>query len=926
MELTSNRWSEVRRIYEHAIELAESERMAFIEGQCKGNTDLRAEVESLLQARERAADFLDRPVVDLKPSGDSEQVARARVDQLIGPYRLDAVIGQGGMGEVYRAVRADGEFERQVAIKLVRGGLDTRTVLDRFRQEKQILAALQHPHIAQLLDAGATEDGLPYLVIEYVDGIPIDAHCETNNIDLRSRLSIFLDVCDTVQFAHQRLVVHRDLKPANILVSTGGAVKLLDFGIAKVLDSSDRAESTHTMMMTPAYASPEQIRGEAVTTISDVFSLGVLLYKLLAGTSPYSKDTSHAHSLAVEICEREPPSFAAALANGDQKSPRLIPRDLELITRKALRKLPSERYGSVDEFARDIRNFLGGLPVMAAKGSTLYRLRKFVGRNRVSVAAAVGALVLGTYGIWEIVQQRQIAERRFNDVRQLANTIVFDVHDAIADLPGSTPARKVIVQRALEYLARLEQEGATNLELRREMAAAYEKIANVQGAPHSPNVGELEGAANSYRKALELREAIAASNPNAIEDQLALAKNRRIYANFLVMARNDISGGESQARAALAIGTQLAARFPSDTRVRMELFDDQQFLGDILSDRHATAPAKLREATALFEQAERNLKLLIKSSPTDDLLKHKSVVIAWSFADLSRKAGDRQKAVAILERGRATLLELQKRSASPKIRSNLATLDATIGEIQLVDGNPRAAAEAFQRSGQMRSTLLAADPANVNLQIGAVASRASLAIATAMRGEWAESATAFVESADEFLSLAQTTGSNDYRQRAALSDVWSGIALEKIGEYAAAKKHLRRALAAYDSTLAVTADYSDAIIAKSMTVTRLGQLALSQKDVATAKKQFAVAIELLARVTTDAASSVDIDLALAEAHSGAGDANVIAGDFVAARQSYAESISHWRKLTNPGRLSSGGFPVASLAEVEEKLRALDTAN
>jgi non-specific serine/threonine protein kinase/serine/threonine-protein kinase len=926
MDLTSNRWPEVRRIYERAIDLSESERTAFVDDQCKGNAELRAEVESLLQAREQAGDFLDRPVVDFKLAADSEQIATARVGQLIGPYRLEAQIGQGGMGEVYRAVRIDGEFERQVAIKLVRGGLDSGTVLNRFRQEKQILAALLHPHIAQLLDAGATDDGLPYLVIEYVDGTPIDEYCEANNIELRSRLTVFLDVCDTVQFAHQRLVVHRDLKPANILVSAGGAVKLLDFGIAKVLDGSARAEWTGTMMMTPAYASPEQIRGEAITTVSDVFSLGVLLYKLLAGTSPYNKDTTNAHALAIEICDHEPPSFSAAQAAAGQKSPRLIPRDLELITRKALRKLPSERYASVDEFARDIRNFLGGLPVTAAKGSTLYRMRKFVGRNRVGVAAAFSALALGTYGIWEIVQQRQIAERRFDDVRELANTIVFDVHDSIADLPGSTPARKVIVQRALEYLSRLEEEGAANLELQRDMAAAYEKIANVQGAPNSPNVGELDGAYRSYQKALELREAVAAREPNSIGDQLALAKIRRIYANFLVMARNDLSGGESQARAALAIGTQLAARYPSDTQIRMELFDDQQVLGDILSDRYAAAPDKLREAAALFEHAGNNLQLLIESSPDDNLLKHKSVVIAWSFADLSRKAGDRQKAVAILERARATLLALEKRSASPKIRSNLAVVDATIGEIQLVDDKPRAAAEAFQRAAEIRRILLAADPANVNLRSGEIANRASLAIATALQGEWIESASAFVNAADEFRSLAEKTGSNDYRQRAALCDVWSGVALEKIGEYAAAKKHYRSALAAYDAALAATPDDSDSIIAKSMTLTRLGQLAISQKDVATAKTQSAAAIRLLEDLTASNASVADIDVALAEAHAGAGDARVSAREFVSARQSYERSATSWRKLTNPGRLNSGGFPLGSLSEVERKLRALDTQN
>jgi tetratricopeptide (TPR) repeat protein len=484
----------------------------------------------------------------------------------------------------------------------------------------------------------------------------------------------------------------------------------------------------------------------------------------------------------------------------------------------------------------------------------------------------------------------------------------------------------VIVQRALEYLSRLDQESAASVELQRDMAAAYEKIANVQGAPHSPNVGELDGAGESYRKALELREAVARRNPSSLDDQLALAKSRRLYANFLVMARNDIIGGEAQARAALAIGTRLAARFPDNAQVRTELFDDQQFLGDILSDRHATAPDKLREAATLFEQASSNLQLLIKSSPTDDLLRQKSVVIAWSFADVSRKAGERQKAVAILEQARATLSDLEKRSASTKIRSNLAVVDATIGEILLVDGQPDAAAEAFRRSLQRRRILLAADPENVNVQIGEIAGRASLAIATAFRGEWAESAIAFVKSANEFRSLAAKTGSSDHRQRAAICDVWSAIALGNTGDYAAATKHYRLALAAYDSALAVTPDDADAIIAKSMTLTLLGQLAVKQKDAVAAKKQSAAAIQLLEGLKAGAASVVDIDLALAEAHAGAGDAHLAAREIASAKQSFELSATIWRRLTNPGRLNSGGFPVGSLSQVEARLREFGAKN
>lgn len=913
MELTSHRWSEVRRIYEQALEFAEPMRSTFVGQACGGDAELRREVDSLLAAREQAADFLVQPIVDLK-AGMGADTDQTRVGQQIGPYRLEAQIGQGGMGEVYRAVRADGEFDRQVAIKLVRGGFDTHTVLNRFRQEKQILAALQHPHIAQLLDAGATDEGIPYLVIEYVDGTPIDKYCETNKADFRTRLRIFLEVCDTVQFAHQRLVVHRDLKPANILVTAGGSVKLLDFGIAKVLDHPDRAELTQTLMMTPAYASPEQIRGEAITTLSDVFSLGVLLYKLLAGKSPYSKDTTNAHSLAIEICDRDPPSFASVSA--------AVPRELELIVRKALRKAPADRYSSVEEFARDVHRYLEGRPVLAAKGSALYRLRKFVGRNRVSVTVSLFALALATGGIWEIVQQRQIAERRFNDVRQLANTIVFDVHDAIADLPGSTPARKVIVQRALEYLDRLEREGAANAELQRDMASAYEKIANVQGAPNSPNVGEVDGADKSYRKAVALREALASGSQSTTADQLALAKSRRIFATFLVLARGDMKAGERMARDALMIGTQLAARSPDDRQIQLDLSDNQQFLGDIISTDLRGDQSRLREATTLFKEAERNVLSLVKSSPTDDLLKHKSVIIAASFADLSRQLGERGAAVASLERARATLLDMATRSANPKIRSNIAIIDATVGEIHLVDGNSQAAAAAFRSAHERRQLLLAEDPSNATSQSNEISNRAGLAIAEAMMGQWTSQAALLAKAADEFHDIAARIGSHDYRQRSSVIDIWSGYAHEKSDQTKAANRFYERALAKYESVLASDAENLDTAISKAMTLIRLGHVALRQKDTESANRYFASASRLADELKAKNPPYADIDFALAESYAGSGDAHAATGNRLEAKTNCEKSLAALRRISNPGVLSSGGFPVQSLAVIEEKLQKL----
>lgn len=915
MELTSHRWSEVRRIYEQALEIEEPVRATFIKQACSDDAELRAEIESLLAARDQAADFLDQPVVNLNVSGIGADAGSTRVGQRIGPYHLEAKIGQGGMGEVYRAVRADGEFDRQVAIKLVRGGFDTRTVLNRFAQEKQILAALQHPHIAQLLDAGATDEGIPYLVIEYVDGTPIDKYCDANKTDLRTRLGTFIEVCDTLQFAHQRLVVHRDLKPANILVTAGGAVKLLDFGIAKVLDSPDRAELTQTLMMTPAYASPEQIRGEAITTLSDVFSLGVLLYKLLAGTSPYSKDTTNAHSLAIEICDREPPSFASV--------PAAVPRDLELVVRKALRKIPGDRYSSVEEFARDIRRYLDGRPVLAAKGSALYRVRKFVGRNRITVTASLFALALAGGGIWEIVQQRQIAERRFNDVRQLANTIVFDVHDAIVELPGSTPARKIIVQRALEYLNRLEGEGAAKPELQRDMAAAYEKIANVQGATNSSNLGEIEGASRSYLKALATREAIVEAGRPSSTDEVALARILMRYSDFTRAAHGNVNEALEKAKASVAVVEKVVTRAPDDTFARTQLFDSQLQLADILGGSNVgTTVGRTADAARVFQLAEKNLAILIKAAPNDDRLKHKFVNVNAQLADLSRQLGQRNAALESLASVRRVLTELQQRAPSPRVQANLAAIDSRRGEVFLQDGDANSAFKSFRSQHDILAALLATDTKNANHSFNEIGSRANMALTKTLLGDVSEAIPILSKTVAEFEVLTEKTGSRQYREFGAFYRIWIAYALEQQGNNVAASRQLTLALGIFESAIAQDATSIDAAVSQTMTLTRLANLSAKLGDQAAATKLLERALLRGEQLSAKNPAYVDIDYALAEAYAAKGDLIAVANNSDGAKSWYEKSLAAWRRIPNPGRVAVNTFPIGSQAVVERKFRSL----
>jgi serine/threonine protein kinase len=304
--MTPERWQQIRGVFDHASGLRVEERAAFLDQACAADSDLRHEVESLLLADDKAGTrFLNTPAIDLTRRSEADQPV-GRVGRRIGAYNIVKEIGHGGMGEVYRAGRADGQYEKEVAIKLVRGGYDSASVLERFRHERQILASLDHPNIARLLDGGTTDEGIPYLVMELIEGTPIDEYCDAHQLNISERLRLFVQVCSAVQYAHQRLVIHRDIKPGNILVTQDGVPKLLDFGIAKILDPAAGVETTMAGPMTPEYASPEQIRGEPITTATDVYSLGVVLYQLLTGRSPYPKNTRAPHEFARVICEWEP--------------------------------------------------------------------------------------------------------------------------------------------------------------------------------------------------------------------------------------------------------------------------------------------------------------------------------------------------------------------------------------------------------------------------------------------------------------------------------------------------------------------------------------------------------------------------------------------------------------------------------------------
>ena len=561
-----------RDLFDRAIDLAPPERDALLERECP-DLDRRARVRALLAAHDRAGDsFL------AQSAGELATAAIGRSGRRLGAYQIIREIGRGGMGAVYLATRADDTFHKQVAIKIVAAPLGDEDLLRRFRRERQILAELEHPLIARLLDGGATEEGLPYLVMEYVDGRRVDDYCQNTPLSVDDRLRLFLKICGAVQFAHSNLVVHRDLKPGNILVTPDGEPHLLDFGIASLVTADHESPSaTRTdlgSVMTPDYASPEQVRGERVTVASDVYSLGVLLYGLLTGAPPYDLHDKRPDEIYRVLTESEPTRPSTVVARqGDRALVRKLSRDLDAIVLMALRKEPTRRYASVALLADDVRRSLEGRPVVARGEAVSYRARKFVSRHRLGVAAAAAIVLSLVAGIVattrqarladeqrrEAENQRARAERRFADVRQLANAFLFDFHDAIASLPGSTQARALVVTKAQQYLDSLAKEAQGDRALQEELAAAYDKVGDVQGNPSTANLGDVDGALGSYRKALEIRHALVAGNPNDLDVQIALATSAMKIGDALI-GRGAVKDAIAHYQQALAPREQALAK------------------------------------------------------------------------------------------------------------------------------------------------------------------------------------------------------------------------------------------------------------------------------------------------------------------------------------------------------------------------------
>ncbi|MBD3162805.1 MAG: tetratricopeptide repeat protein [Candidatus Latescibacteria bacterium] len=527
----------VEALFTAALRLPAAERSGYVEKSSKGDERLRRLVLELLQAdaiAEASSPSRDPDGVMLDPVAAERDKPDPHVGRCIGVWKLVRLLAAGGMGRVYLAERTD-EYDQCVAVKLIRRGMDTDEILRRFRTERRLLANLEHPHIARFLDAGATDDGLPYLVMEYVEGVPIDRYCAANELTLDERMDLFCDVCSAVHHAHRNLVVHRDLKPANVLVTADGEVKLLDFGIAKALSrDADEATVADLRAMTPRYASPEQIRRDPVTTATDVYSLGVILYELLSGRRPYEVESISQQELERRICDTDPPK--PSLAAGPTESPvataeggakvlsRRLAGDLDTIIAKAMHKDPDRRYASAEQLAEDLRRHIAGFPVLARPDALRYRAMKFARRNARGIAAAavlVLVLFVSTFVSTTLFLRARAAREAAQTQRATAEEITAFLQEMLAGAdPFVSSDRDLTMHQVLDAAAERIHAGFVD---RPQVAAAlHSTVGNAY-----LHLASYEEARSHLESAVQLRRNAGEGGPDLVEDLRRLARARR---------------------------------------------------------------------------------------------------------------------------------------------------------------------------------------------------------------------------------------------------------------------------------------------------------------------------------------------------------------------------------------------------------------
>jgi eukaryotic-like serine/threonine-protein kinase len=744
--MQNKNWEQVKELLQQVLTLEAAERNDYLKNSAI-NPEIRAEVESLLGFEEEAEDLMKLSAVEFSRDFFDDEAKNALIGQTLGVYQIIGELGYGGMGAVYLAERTDGKFSQRVALKLLKREMNTSALRRRFQQEREILASLEHPNIARLLDAGTTDDKIPFLAMEYVEGLPVDEYCSKNNFDLNQRLDLFRKVCSAVNFAHRNLIVHRDLKPSNILVNEEGTPKLLDFGISKILSSEfeqlNSATVTKLGVMTPGYASPEQLQNKSVTTATDIYSLGVILYELLSGHRPFETKEGDLKEIYKAVLENEPlppsvmisdsrlqipdfgnkPESATNQTKNQTKqtnpksqilNPKSLSGDLDNIVLKALRKEPERRYLSAENFAEDLHRHQRGLPVTARPNTFSYRAEKFIKRNSLAVGAGflilltlIGGVVATLWQARRAEAQRVRAENRFNDVRNLANSFLFEITPEIENLSGATLAKEMLVKRALEYLDSLSAE-SEDAALQRELAAAYEKVGDVQGNPFEANIGDMRGSLASYEKARLIRVKLLEKKTENVELKSELAKNTQLIGDILFNSGKQKQAEEKYAEAVKAQEEILQAN-PSDAAAKFNLAAARFALGTTFFWN-----SQYDEALKYFTPAKETFDQLNQSDPANEIYIDRLANSYIRIGETIAWQDQLEDGEASIQKGLAMIAPLvERRPNNARFRKTLWTANLRAGEIFLDWEQFDNCLKHWGKALELAKITVAQDPKNV---------------------------------------------------------------------------------------------------------------------------------------------------------------------------------------------------------------------
>jgi eukaryotic-like serine/threonine-protein kinase len=692
----ADRWRLIETLFHRASAMPADERAVFLDRECDGDPGLRRSVADLIAADsesaiiEQAIASEARFVLDEFPPGAT-----------FGPFLVEELLGRGGMGAVYRAVRTDRDFTHQVALKLVRSHLHADEWTRRFLRERQILARLDHPFIARLLDGGSI-DGRPYIVMEYVQGVTADTYVSRQDLNLRDRVILFRKACEAVGYAHGQLVVHRDIKPQNILVQSNGSPKLLDFGIAKPLEEDEDGALTRASqrVLTPHYAAPEQVLGLPVTAATDVYALGALLYCLLTGKAPFQDSGLSGFALEKAILDQEPTAPGTLIRHADS--------DIDAIVSKAMRKEPARRYSSVAALQADLDRWLDGYPVDARRGNWRYRSIKFL-RRRAGTVLAI-SLVIGSLaaGVVSTRIQQQKAERRLEDIRELANRFLFEFHDSIAALPGATQSRQMVVARAVEYLDRLASETGDDLRLERDLATGYERIRDIQFGVTFGHLNDVPGALASGKRAVTLRQRLHRANPSSADDLSNYAKSHLDLTLLLIETGDSLDEAQSHLNQAQRLFETLG-RLDSDPLRKLRnqaAVDSTSAILERARGQGNAAVASGRRAVVLRDQV-----MASGGGPDDAYRLHLSLIDLGDALLLG--ANLPMEALPHYERAR-DLLTGKWRGTRPAAQEemDLGQVLARIGLSYAIAGRHREALPFRRQALQFAESIAARDPRN----------------------------------------------------------------------------------------------------------------------------------------------------------------------------------------------------------------------